>query len=108
VIPLEDSSSSGRIASLLEETLMAKDRWIRISGKTACLLLRTERLTRISSYTTVNCVFPFHLCCFKLLLYSIFNDMEFDNIDKKVLYKVMMDINPGRKHSRRDLRKPNY
>ncbi|GAB1218104.1 hypothetical protein ATERTT37_007353 [Aspergillus terreus] len=27
--------------------------------------------------------------------------MEFDNIDKKVLYKVMMDINPG--HPRLDL-----
>ncbi|KAG2412827.1 hypothetical protein HFD88_010384 [Aspergillus terreus] len=60
-----------------------------------------ESLDTYFCYTTVNCVFPFHLCCFKLLLYSIFNDMEFDNIDKKVLYKVMMDINPG--HPRLDL-----
>ncbi|GES58040.1 F-box domain protein [Aspergillus terreus] len=60
-----------------------------------------ESLDTYYCYTTVNCVFPFHLCCFKLLLYSIFGDMEFDNIDKKVLYKVMMDTNPG--HTRLDL-----
>ncbi|KAL5360408.1 hypothetical protein BJX96DRAFT_71020 [Aspergillus floccosus] len=55
-----------------------------------------ESLDTYFCYTTVNCVFPFHLPCFELLLYSIFSDMEFDHIDKKVLYNVMMDINPGR------------